>query len=48
MLIKTLERKLQFKPNIWIQVNSFIDFATILSVNTTAFIVPLYGKTMKQ
>ena len=42
---KNLERKLQFKPNPYMDTSKFIyRVATILSVNTTAFIVPLYGK----
>lgn len=42
---KNLERKLQFKPNPYMDTSKFIyRIATILSVNTTAFIVPLYGQ----
>ena len=42
---KNLERKLQFKPNPYMDTSKFIyRVATILSVNTTAFIVPLYGQ----
>ena len=42
---KNLEKTLQFKPNPWMNTSQFIyRLATILKVNTTAFIVPLYAK----
>lgn len=42
---KSLEKALQFKPNPFMDTTKFIyRLATILSVNTTAFIVPLYGE----
>ncbi|WP_342541036.1 phage portal protein [Heyndrickxia sp. FSL K6-6286] len=42
---KNLEKTLQFRPNPWMDTSKFIyRLATILSVNTTAFIIPLYGK----
>lgn len=41
---KNLEKILQFKPNPFMDTTKFIyRLATILSVNTTAFVVPLYG-----
>lgn len=41
---KSLEKVLQFKPNPYMDTTKFIyRLATILSVNTTAFIIPLYG-----
>ncbi len=41
---KNLEKILQFKPNPWMSTSQFIyRVATILSVNTTAFIIPLYA-----
>lgn len=45
---KTLERKLQFQPNSYMDTTKFLyRLATILSVNTTAFIIPLYGEDYK-
>lgn len=42
---KSLEKILQFKPNPWMNTSQFIyRIATILKVNTTAFIVPLYAE----
>ncbi len=42
---KRLEKTLQFKPNPWMDTTKFIyRLATILSVNSTAFIIPLYGE----
>lgn len=42
---KSLEKVLQFKPNPWMNTSQFIyRIATILKVNTTAFIVPLYAE----
>lgn len=42
---KNLERTMQFKPNPFMDTTKFIyRLATILSVNTTAFIIPLYAK----
>lgn len=42
---KSLERTLQFKPNPFMDTSKFIyRLATILSVNTTAFIIPLYAE----
>lgn len=42
---KNLEKTLQFKPNPFMDTSKFIyRIATILSVNTTAFIVPLYAE----
>jgi hypothetical protein len=42
---KNLERTLQFKPNPFMDTSKFIyRLATILSVNTTAFILPLYAE----
>ena len=41
---KNLEKILQFKPNPWMDTYKFIyRIATILEVDSTAFIVPLYG-----
>lgn len=41
---KNLEKTLQFKPNPFMDTSKFIyRLATILSVNTTAFIIPLYA-----
>lgn len=41
---KNLEKTLQFKPNPWMDTHKFIyRLATILSVDTTAFIIPLYA-----
>lgn len=41
---KTLEKTLQFKPNPYMDTSKFIyRLATILSVDTTAFIIPLYA-----
>lgn len=45
---KSLERKLQFHPNSYMDTTKFLyRLATILSVNTTAFIVPLYEEDYK-
>ena len=45
---KNLEKVLQFKPNPFMDTYKFIyRIATILSVDTTAFIVPLYGEDEK-
>ena len=42
---KNLEKTLQFKPNPFMDTTKFIyRLATILSVDTTAFIIPLYAK----
>ena len=42
---KNLEKILQFKPNPYMDTSKFIyRLATILSVNTTAFIIPLYAE----
>lgn len=44
---KTLEKKMQFKPNEYMDTTKFLyRLATILSVNTTAFIIPLYHDDM--
>ena len=44
---KNLEKTLQFKPNPFMDTYKFIyRVATILHVDTTAFIVPLYAKDM--
>lgn len=41
---KNLEKLLQFKPNPFMDTSKFLyRLATILSVDTTAFILPLYG-----
>lgn len=40
---KNLEKQLQFKPNPYMDTSKFLyRLATILKVNTTAFIVPIY------
>lgn len=40
---KSLERRMQYKPNEYMDTTKFLyRLATILSVNTTAFIIPLY------
>lgn len=40
---KSLEKRMQFKPNDYMDTTKFLyRLATILSVNTTAFIIPLY------
>lgn len=45
---KNLEKTLQFKPNPYMDTYRFIyRLATILSVDTTAFIIPLYGMDYK-
>ncbi len=45
---KNLEKTLQFKPNQYMDTTKFIyRLATILSVDTTAFIIPLYGEDYK-
>lgn len=45
---KNLEKTLQFKPNQYMDTSKFIyRLATILSVDTTAFIIPLYGNDME-
>ena len=45
---KRLEKTLQFKPNPWMDTYKFIyRIATILSVDGTAFIVPLYAEDEK-
>lgn len=45
---KNLEKTLQFKPNPYMDTYKFIyRLATILSVDTTAFIIPLYGMDYK-
>lgn len=42
---KNLEKTLQFKPNPFMDTTKFIyRLATILSVNSTAFIIPLYAE----
>ncbi|MGB4658039.1 MAG: phage portal protein [Mobilitalea sp.] len=42
---KNLEKTLQYKPNPWMNTSQFLyRIATILKVNTTAFILPLYGE----
>lgn len=44
---KSLEKKLQYKPNQYMDTTKFLyRLATILSVNTTAFIIPLYQDDM--
>lgn len=44
---KSLEKKLQYKPNDYMDTTKFLyRLATILSVNTTAFIIPLYREDM--
>lgn len=45
---KNLEKTLQFKPNPFMDTTKFIyRLATILSVDTTAFIIPLYAEDME-
>ena len=45
---KNLEKTLQFKPNQFMDTTKFIyRLATILSVDTTAFIIPLYADDYK-
>lgn len=45
---KGLGRQLQFKPNEFMDTTKFLyRLATILSVNTTAFIIPLYAEDYK-
>lgn len=45
---KNLEKTLQFKPNPFMDTSKFIyRLATILSVDTTAFIVPLYAEDLE-
>ena len=45
---KNLEKTLQFKPNQFMDTTKFIyRLATILSVDTTAFIIPLYAEDYK-
>lgn len=42
---KPLERRMQYKPNDYMDTTKFLyRLATILSVNTTAFIIPLYNE----
>lgn len=42
---KNLEKVLQYKPNPWMNTSQYLyRIATILKVNTTAFIVPLYAE----
>lgn len=42
---KNLEKILQYKPNPWMNTSQFLyRLATILKVNTTAFILPLYAE----
>lgn len=44
---KSLEKKLQYRPNPYMDTTKFLyRLATILSVNTTAFIIPLYHEDM--
>lgn len=44
----SLAKRLQFKPNPYMDTTKFLyRLATILSVNTTAFIIPLYGEDMR-
>lgn len=44
----SLAKRLQFKPNPYMDTTKFLyRLATILKVNTTAFIVPLYAEDMK-
>ena len=44
----SLAKRLQFKPNPYMDTTKFLyRLATILKVNTTAFIIPLYGKDMR-
>lgn len=45
---KSLGKQLQFKPNEYMDTTKFLyRLATILSVNTTAFIIPLYSEDYK-
>ena len=45
---KNLEKTLQFKPNPFMDTTKFIyRLATILSVNSTAFIIPLYADDLE-
>ncbi len=45
---KGLERILQYRPNPWMDTTKFLyRLATILSVHTTAFILPLYADDME-
>lgn len=45
---KSLEKTLQFQPNPFMDTTKFLyRLATILSVDTTAFILPLYGEDMR-
>lgn len=45
---KNLEKILQYKPNPWMNTSQFLyRLATILKVNTTAFILPLYADDME-
>ncbi len=45
---KNLEKTLQFKPNPFMDTTKFIyRLATILSVDTTAFIIPLYADDLE-
>jgi hypothetical protein len=42
---KNIEKVLQYKPNPWMNTSQFLyRIATILKVNTTAFIIPLYAE----
>lgn len=44
----SLAKRLKFKPNPYMDTTKFLyRLATILSVNTTAFIIPLYGEDMR-
>ena len=44
----SLAKRLQFKPNPYMDTTKFLyRLATILKVNTTAFIIPMYAKDMK-
>lgn len=45
---KNLEKTLQFQPNPWMDTSKFIyRLATILSVDTTAFVVPIHAVDYK-
>lgn len=45
---KNLEKTLQYKPNPFMNTSQFLyRIATILKVNTTAFIIPLYAEDME-
>ena len=45
---KNLEKVLQYQPNPWMDTTKFLyRLATILKVNTTAFIVPLYAEDLE-